>query len=92
LICKPRSIVQCRISQTSMNDVIRNVYLMLELFNESMISFSSFPVIKENRQDSHPQDASHDNYMDLDQDDSQINGSRLTWPGEMLTSSHEYMR
>jgi len=42
---------------------------MLELFNESMISFSSFPVIKENRQDSHPQDASHDNYMDLDQDD-----------------------
>ena len=68
------------------------MYLRLEFFNESMISFSSFPVIKENRRNSHPQDASHDNYMDLDQGESQTNGSRLTWPGEMLTSSYEYMR
>lgn len=60
-----------------------------------MISFSSFPVVGEYRQNSrldHPKDASDDVYMDLDEDYSQIDEPRLTWPGEMLTSSHDYMR
>jgi len=60
-----------------------------------MISFSSFPVVGEYRQNSrldHPKDASDDVYMDLDEDYSQTDEPRLTWPGEMLTSSHDYMR
>jgi len=38
----------------------------------------------------HPHDDDED--MDLDDDDFQPGGSKITWPGETITSSHAYMR
>jgi exosome complex component RRP4 len=54
-----------------------------------MISFTSFP--------GHEQTGHHpsvnEDLMDLDDlEDFEAKGSKLTWPGEYLTSSQAYMR
>ncbi|KAJ3571036.1 hypothetical protein NP233_g4018 [Leucocoprinus birnbaumii] len=60
-----------------------------------MISFASFPTVSDYsgyNKPHHPHGESDDAYMDLDADYDQTDGSRLTCPGEMLTSSQDYMR
>ncbi|KAF5362122.1 hypothetical protein D9756_002647 [Leucocoprinus leucothites] len=59
------------------------------------ISFSSFPTTNDYsgyNQPHHPHNVSEDVYMDLDEGHNQPDGSRPTWPGEVLTSSQDYMR
>lgn len=62
-----------------------------------MISFTSFPLqpgdaYHESRQ--HPPDVSDDMLMELEDDHDLVHpgGSKLTLPGESLTSSQDYMR
>ncbi|KAF9448951.1 hypothetical protein P691DRAFT_759494 [Macrolepiota fuliginosa MF-IS2] len=60
-----------------------------------MISFSSFPATREYAEFSgphHPYDPSDDVEMEIDEDYLDTNGSKLTYPGESLTSSQAYMR
>ncbi|KAF8880199.1 hypothetical protein BD779DRAFT_1446400 [Infundibulicybe gibba] len=62
-----------------------------------MISFTSFPVSYDDRAGYHhgySSDIPEDVFMELDQDGGlfQPGGSRLTCPGETLTSSQSYMR
>ncbi|GLB43384.1 putative exosome complex exonuclease RRP4 N-terminal region [Lyophyllum shimeji] len=62
-----------------------------------MITFTSFPVPADdtyNGAHSHHPDVSEDVLMDLDddQDPLEAGGSKLTYPGESLTSSQAYMR
>lgn len=62
----------------------------------TMISFTSFPVKLDNNDYSytrHHPGIQDDDLMDLDADDLLgADGSRLTCPGESLTSSQAYMR
>ncbi|KAJ7104490.1 exosome complex exonuclease rrp4 [Mycena belliarum] len=57
-----------------------------------MISFASFPVQPDRVSNSirrFPDDADD---MDIDEDDFEAGGSKITWPGESITSSQAYMR
>jgi exosome complex component RRP4 len=59
-----------------------------------MISFTSFPARFEDTnftQTRHHPDV-EDDFMELDEHDFDSPGSRLTCPGESLTSSQAYMR
>ncbi|KAJ7359085.1 exosome complex exonuclease rrp4 [Mycena albidolilacea] len=58
-----------------------------------MISFASFPVQPERGSEyarHFPGD--EDDHMDLDDGDFEAGGSKITWPGESITSSQAYMR
>lgn len=55
-----------------------------------MISFTSFPVRFEDTTRHHPD--VEDDLMELDEHDLDSQGSRMTCPGESLTSSQAYMR
>lgn len=61
----------------------------------TMISFASFPAVGQvggYNQPYHPYDAPDDVEMDLDGDYLDADGSKLTCPGESLTSSQAFMR
>ena len=49
-----------------------------------MISFTSFP--------NHEQTGHHSSVKEDNLEDFEAKGSKLTWPGEYLTSSQAYMR
>jgi hypothetical protein len=58
-----------------------------------MISFASFPVQPERGSEyarHFPTD--EDDHIDLDDGDFEAGGSKITWPGESITSSQAYMR
>ncbi|KAJ7634735.1 exosome complex exonuclease rrp4 [Roridomyces roridus] len=55
-----------------------------------MISFASFPVQPE--LDTAKHFSAADDAMDLDDEDFEVGGSKVTWPGETITSSQTYMR
>lgn len=57
-----------------------------------MISFTSFPSHTDYRQTRHHPSVM-DDLMDIDDlEDLEAKGSKLTWPGEYLSSSQAYMR
>jgi exosome complex component RRP4 len=60
-----------------------------------MITFAPFPTASDYggyHQPIHPDDALDDTKMQLNEDFYLTDGSRLTCPGEPLTSSQDYMR
>lgn len=57
-----------------------------------MISFASFPVQPDRALDVAKHFPAGEDAMDLDEDDLEVGGSRITWPGESITSSQAYMR
>ncbi|KAJ7691796.1 exosome complex exonuclease rrp4 [Mycena rosella] len=56
-----------------------------------MISFASFPVQPDRASDA-VRRFPDDDEMDLDDGDFEAGGSKITWPGETITSSQAYMR
>ncbi|KAF7360498.1 Exosome complex component rrp4 [Mycena venus] len=57
-----------------------------------MISFASFPVQPERASEYARHFPDDDDHMDLDDGDFEAGGSKITWPGETITSSQLYMR
>ena len=58
-----------------------------------MISFTSFPGHGQSDGQTGHHPSVNEDLMDLDDlEDFEVKGSKLTWPGEYLTSSQAYMR
>ncbi|KAJ6595622.1 exosome complex exonuclease rrp4 [Mycena vulgaris] len=57
-----------------------------------MISFASFPVQPDRSSDTIRHFPDDEDLMDLDDGDFEAGGSKITWPGETITSSQAYMR
>jgi hypothetical protein len=59
---------------------------------DGMISFTSFPVQPERGSEYARYFPDDEDHMDLDDGDFEAGGSKITWPGETITSSQAFMR
>jgi hypothetical protein len=59
---------------------------------DGMISFTSFPVQAERGSEYARHFPDDEDHMDLDDGDFEAGGSKITWPGETITSSQAFMR